>query len=540
MITRKLFRWMLFLLVCTLSAGHANAADERWYITPGLSYVLPDDDRSAENNTGLSIGIGKAITPSWNLELGIVSVTLKQTSGSLEFKQRGLQLDGLRFLSRKPSYSIYGLVGVGALETKFSNTDGTHPMANVGIGIMSPLWQEARVGFRSDIRYRIDENNLLQENRFGDWVFNINLVLYCDAEKPQQAVMSKPTPEPAPVITKEPAPKPATIVLNDSDGDGVPDIGDQCPNTPAGTKVDEKGCELDSDKDGVVDSKDICPNTPIGTRVDANGCELDSDKDGVVNSKDICPNTPIGTRVDANGCELDSDKDGVVDSKDICPNTPIGTRVDANGCELDSDKDGVVDSKDICPNTPTGTRVDANGCELDSDKDGVVNSGDACPDTALGTPVDPKGCPVLTDADGDGVADNIDLCPQSKPGEKVGPTGCAAAEVISLEGVNFEKGSDLLLPESMVILDTVAATLMRNPEVFVEVAGHTDNVGDAGKNKKLSQKRADAVAQYLVTKGVVAANLRTEGYGPNNAVGDNKTPEGRAMNRRVELRLLDR
>ena len=480
MITRKLFRWMLFLLVCTLSAGHANAADERWYITPGLSYVLPDDDRSAENNTGLSIGIGKAITPSWNLELGIVSVTLKQTSGSLEFKQRGLQLDGLRFLSRKPSYSIYGLVGVGALETKFSNTDGTHPMANVGIGIMSPLWQEARVGFRSDIRYRIDENNLLQENRFGDWVFNINLVLYCDAEKPQQAVMSKPTPEPAPVITKEPAPKPATIVLNDSDGDGVPDIGDQCPNTPAGTKVDEKGCELDSDKDGVVDSKDICPNTPIGTRVDA------------------------------------------------------------NGCELDSDKDGVVDSKDICPNTPTGTRVDANGCELDSDKDGVVNSGDACPDTALGTPVDPKGCPVLTDADGDGVADNIDLCPQSKPGEKVGPTGCAAAEVISLEGVNFEKGSDLLLPESMVILDTVAATLMRNPEVFVEVAGHTDNVGDAGKNKKLSQKRADAVAQYLVTKGVVAANLRTEGYGPNNAVGDNKTPEGRAMNRRVELRLLDR
>jgi OOP family OmpA-OmpF porin len=120
--------------------------------------------------------------------------------------------------------------------------------------------------------------------------------------------------------------------------------------------------ELDSDGDGVPDEQDKCPNTPIGVEVDANGCPLDADGDGVPDYLDKCPGTPKGVKVDAKGCPLDSDGDGVTDHLDKCPNTPKGCKVDKKGCPIDSDKDGVPDCKDKCPGTPPNTSVDANGC----------------------------------------------------------------------------------------------------------------------------------------------------------------------------------
>jgi outer membrane protein OmpA-like peptidoglycan-associated protein len=115
----------------------------------------------------------------------------------------------------------------------------------------------------------------------------------------------------------------------DSDGDGVFDNMDKCPDTPAGRKVNAQGCELDGDGDGVVDGLDKCPNTPPGRKVNAQGCELDSDGDGVVDGLDKCPNTPAGRKVNAQGCELDSDGDGVVDGLDKCPTVYAKT---ADGC----------------------------------------------------------------------------------------------------------------------------------------------------------------------------------------------------------------
>ena len=91
---------------------------------------------------------------------------------------------------------------------------------------------------------------------------------------------------------------------DDSDGDGVPDRLDQCPDTPRGVEVDAQGCPLDSDGDGVPDYMDQCPDTPRGVQVDAKGCPLDSDGDGVPDYMDKCPGTPKGTPVDVNGCPL--------------------------------------------------------------------------------------------------------------------------------------------------------------------------------------------------------------------------------------------
>lgn len=120
----------------------------------------------------------------------------------------------------------------------------------------------------------------------------------------------------------------------DSDGDGVPDSRDECPNTPRGCRVDTRGCPTDADGDGVCDGVDRCPDTPKGATVDARGCTSDSDGDGVYDGIDQCPGTPKGCKVDVRGCPIDSDNDGVCDGVDLCPDTPAGVSVDVNGCSL--------------------------------------------------------------------------------------------------------------------------------------------------------------------------------------------------------------
>ena len=128
--------------------------------------------------------------------------------------------------------------------------------------------------------------------------------------------------------------------------------------------VEEVFVERDSDGDGVADRLDTCPETPEGVAVDANGCPPDADGDGVPDYLDTCPETPQGVSVEANGCPPDADGDGVPDYLDTCPDTPSGMTVDADGCPIDSDGDGVPDSLDKCPNTPRGVSSDASGCLL--------------------------------------------------------------------------------------------------------------------------------------------------------------------------------
>lgn len=97
----------------------------------------------------------------------------------------------------------------------------------------------------------------------------------------------------------------------DSDGDGVSDSKDNCPNTPSGVKVDGQGCPTDLDNDGVADYLDACQGTPAGTPVNAKGCAMDKDGDGVADSKDQCPNTVAGAKVNAQGCAIITSLNGV-------------------------------------------------------------------------------------------------------------------------------------------------------------------------------------------------------------------------------------
>lgn len=113
-----------------------------------------------------------------------------------------------------------------------------------------------------------------------------------------------------------------------------------------------------------------------------------------------------------------------------------------------------------------------------------------------------------------------------------------SAENWVLVGINFDFNSSNLRPESYSILSNAAQVLLMNPELRVEIQGHTDNIGSADANKKLSQLRAEMVKKFLVSKGVGASRLSTVGYGSANPIADNKTADGRMFNRRIEFRII--
>ncbi len=200
----------------------------------------------------------------------------------------------------------------------------------------------------------------------------------------------------------------------------------------------------------------------------------------------------------------------------------------------DSDGDGVLDDKDQCPNTPRGVAVDPLGCPLDSDGDGVPDYQDKCPGTLPGTKVSADGCPL--DSDGDGVIDAKDQCPRTEPGRKVLENGC---ESIVLEGVNFETNRSTLTPHAIQVCRSVADTLQRARDLEVELQGHTDSVGAAEYNQRLSQARAEAVRSCLIQNGVAASRLTARGYGEYQPVASNSSAEGRAKNRRTEMKITN-
>ncbi|MGZ3457205.1 MAG: OmpA family protein, partial [Archangium sp.] len=239
---------------------------------------------------------------------------------------------------------------------------------------------------------------------------------------------------------------------------------------------------------------------------------------------------------------LDSDGDGIPDSRDQCPTVAedLDGFQDSDGCpDPDNDGDGIADGEDQCPNS-AGDKAHG-GCG-DSDGDGVPDGQDLCPFMA-----GPKGYDGCPDTDGDEVPDNVDKCPdQSGTPEADGcpidnpPLVVVESDRIRIKGnILFETGSANIQKQSLKLLDEVAIVLERNPELGpVLIEGHTDNVGSDTLNLSLSQRRAQSVMDYLVSKGIEARRLRAKGFGEAKPIATNATPLGRAKNRRVEFRLI--
>ncbi len=210
---------------------------------------------------------------------------------------------------------------------------------------------------------------------------------------------------------------------------------------------------------------------------------------------------------------------------------------------LDSDGKVVVDGSGHCVKAPGGFAIAIPECgdatmkeegPKDSDGDGVVDSKDECPNTPKGVAVNAFGCPK--DSDGDGVADYMDKCPGTKAGVRVNSDGCEIIENVTIQTTvdHFDFDSAELKPAMMAELDKIAEKIKAtNGEEKILVIGHTDSTGPEAYNQRLSERRAQAVADYLASKGIT--NLSIKGMGESQPVADNSTREGRAKNRRVEI-----
>ncbi len=283
-----------------------------WYVSPTASYVLADDDRGTDDGWGGTIAIGKKVTNALTLEL-MASYTIMDPDAAAglidngSFSMTGIGA-GMMLFPLRNIPNLYGRLNVlhGQGEGHpglIANYDTT--LLDVGLGYLFEF--TPKLILRAEALYRQDPHNRSlagvqpkDNEKFYDGVYNLGLVV---------------------PLGHKPPPDPETI---DTDGDGVPDHRDQCPDSAPGAQVNETGCELDSDGDGVPDGRDQCPDTPAGQQVNASGCPIDSDGDGLPDDIDECPNSPAGATVLDNGCALAGD----------CRRPRPGEEVDANGCAL--------------------------------------------------------------------------------------------------------------------------------------------------------------------------------------------------------------
>ena len=258
----------------------------------------------------------------------------------------------------------------------------------------------------------------------------------------------------------------------------------------------------------------------------------DTDSDGIYDKNDACPDVP-GLEA-FNGCP-DSDNDGIEDSKDDCPNE--AGLAEFNGCP-DSDGDGVADKNDDCP-TVAGLAA-LNGCP-DADNDGVADNADDCPNEA--GPSANKGCP-WPDTDGDGVLDKDDKCPNeagtvaNNGCPEVNPTAEVMEELNSYaRTILFNSGKASFKAETDAVLQAMTAIFKEYPRANFSIEGHTDSDGAKSSNQILSERRANAVRDYLIANGIDADRLTAKGFGEDYPIDTNKTRAGKANNRRVEVKL---
>ena len=320
----------------------------------------------------------------------------------------------------------------------------------------------------------------------------------------------------------------------DRDGDGIPDSTDRCPDDKGLANL--KGCP-DRDGDTIADLDDRCPD--VKGKVELKGClpAADRDTDGVVDANDRCPDDK--GPVQYKGCP-DKDGDTIPDIDDKCPD--VKGKVELQGClpEADRDKDGIPDSQDRCPDDKGAAEL--KGCP-DGDGDKVPDIDDMCPKKP-GVP-EKKGCPVIVDKDGDGILDKDDKCPDV-PGVKE-EKGCpkkyklivVTKKKIELKQmVFFSTGKSVIMRKSYKLLKEVADAIKNATSIKkVIIEGHTDSSGSRRLNLKLSQKRANAVRDFLIDEGVDGSKLKAVGYGPDKPISSNRTRAGRAKNRRVEFIL---
>jgi OOP family OmpA-OmpF porin len=471
--------WLLapaaaLLLVQAAPAHAAPFPENELYIAAhggALVDVLPWDLGVGTSENGLrpelstfwlgGAKLGWQANDRCSVEAGAFVVPLTSTTGgnnlALEYN-----VDALYHLSDL-EVTPYALAGIGAYHNLSGDLGGDlDPAAQIGLGLRAMV--QSGIALRGEARHTVTDG--FQKFGAANLEFRVGIDIF-----------------------------PASLMGSDSDGDGIQDASDSCPQVPGVATAN--GCP-DQDGDGVADGEDACVD--VYGLLQADGCP-DGDGDGIADGDDTCP-TVFGQE-SAGGCP-DRDGDGVADEADSC--VDVAGLAELAGCP-DGDGDGIADAEDVCPTEPG--RKATQGCP-DGDRDGVADKDDKCPEV--------RGLK------------NHDGCVPDEVKEFTG----------AIKGITFESGSATIKAASYKTLDRAVGVMKRFEGLTLQIEGHTDDQGEDASNQKLSEERAAAVVAYFVDKGVDAARLKAVGFGETKPVADNGTADGRAQNRRIEFVILEK
>ncbi len=276
----------------------------------------------------------------------------------------------------------------------------------------------------------------------------------------------------------------------DTDGDGLTD-GEEF------LTFNTDPLKADSDGDGLNDGAEF-------KTYKTNPNSADSDNDGLTDTDEV-------NKYKSNPLSDDSDKDGLKDA------TEIELKTDMNNS--DTDGDGLKDGDEV-------NKYKTDAKSKDTDKDGLSDYDEV---------MKYKTNPTDKDTDKGTVDDKTEVDRGTNPLNPKDDVILDVSKPIVLEGVTFETGKAEITPESEKVLMKAYNTLLAYPDMKVEIRGYTDNVGSARANKRLSQRRADAVRNWLIAKGISPDRITAVGMGEANPIADNSTPEGRKLNRRIEF-----
>ncbi|MCB2204903.1 OmpA family protein [bacterium] len=282
-------------------------------------------------------------------------------------------------------------------------------------------------------------------------------------------------------------------LLADTDGDGLKD----------GTEVlDANSNPLlpDTDGDGLTDGAEVLTHKTNPTAADTDG-------DGLGDGDEV-------NRYKTNPLNADTDGDGLADGPEV-------SKHKTDPLKKDTDGDTLTDGEEV-------QKYSCNPLSIDTDSDGLKDGDEVHTHRTR---------PDVMDTDKGSVGDGDEVKRGTDPLDPADDVQLEAevGQALVLEGIVFNTGSADILPESEGILKKAYNTLKFNPEIVVEIHGHTDSRGSRALNMRLSRQRAEAVLEWLAARGIDPERLSAKGFGPDKPAASNDTEEGRAKNRRIEF-----
>ncbi len=440
-------------------------------------------------------------SPAFAFETGFGLGTLQASDGTRFFSTPIYPVDVRLMVQPFPKARVtpYGYAGLGVMyfdpkdksdkELPRNSRDEYKRVTQVlpvGIGLNLRVTDQTLFGISGGYNYTMSENldDIKSGSKDGFWSVTLNVFAFF---KPENNDLDGDG------LLNDEERKIGTDPLNpDTDGDGLKD----------GAEVHTYHTDplkKDTDGDGLTDGEEVL-------KYHTDPLKKDTDGDGLTDGDEVLI-------YHTNPLKVDTDGDGLSDGDEVLKYHTDPLKVDTDGDSL-SDGDEVL-------------KYHTDPLKFDSDADGLSDG-----DEILKYHTDP----LKVDTDGGGMPDGKEIQLGLNPLDPSDDVPIIkVGERIILEGVNFETAKTTLLPSAKTILDQVASSLQSYPSAEVAIHGHTDNVGGAKYNMKLSMGRAASVKTYLVSKGIAASRIATKGFGFTKPVADNSTPSGRAKNRRIEF-----